>query len=133
MIRYVEIAKIIKNNARLIVIIFACKLVLYMVKYQNALDIYLRSIEMRRFFDMMSPVYIILSVVLALSCLCMIVAILMQKKRQAGFSGNVGGMGGDKTYFDKNKGRTWEGKLEKYTKFLGGFFMILSLVIGFIA
>ena len=81
----------------------------------------------------MGPLYIALSVVLALACLCMIVAILMQKKRQAGFSGNVSGMSGDKTYFDKNKGRTLEGKLEKYTKILAGIFIILSLVIGFIA
>ena len=81
----------------------------------------------------MSTLYIILSVVLALACLCMITAILLQKKRQAGFSGNVGGMSGDKTYFDKNKARTMEGKLEKWTKILGAFFMVLSLVLGFIA
>jgi len=81
----------------------------------------------------MSTLYIILSVVLALACLCMITAILLQKKRQAGFSGNVGGMSGDKTYFDKNKARTMEGRLEKWTKILGAFFMILSLVLGFIA
>ena len=81
----------------------------------------------------MNPLYIILSAILALACLCMITAILMQKKRQAGFSGNVGGMSGDKTYFDKNKSRTFEGRLEKWTKILGAFFMILALVIGFIA
>ena len=81
----------------------------------------------------MSPLYITLSVVLALACLCMVVAILMQKKRQAGFSGNVTGMSQDKTYFDKNKKRTLEGRLEKYTKILAAVFMIISLVIGFIA
>jgi len=81
----------------------------------------------------MSPLYIALSVVLALACLCMVVAILMQKKRQAGFSGNVTGMSQDKTYFDKNKKRTLEGRLEKYTKILAAVFMIISLVIGFIA
>ena len=80
----------------------------------------------------MSPLYIVLSVTLALACLCIIVAILMQKKRQAGFSGNVGGMSGDKTYFDQNKKRTFEGKLERYTKILAAFFILLSLVIGFI-
>jgi len=63
----------------------------------------------------------------------MVVAILMQKKRQAGFSGNVTGMGQDKTYFDKNKKRTLEGRLEKYTKILAAIFMITSLVIGFVA
>jgi len=81
----------------------------------------------------MNPLYIILSATLGLACLCLIIVILMQKKRQGGFSGNISGMSGDKTYFDKNKARTMEGKLEKWTKYLGGFFMILSLVIGFIA
>ena len=81
----------------------------------------------------MTPTYIALSIVLALSCLCLITAILMQKKRQAGFSGNVSGMSGDKTYFDKNKKRTREGRLERVTKLLAAFFMLLSLAIGFIA
>jgi len=62
----------------------------------------------------------------------MVVAILLQKKRQAGFSGNVTGMNQDKTYFDKNKRRTFEGRLESYTKILAAVFMILSLVMGFI-
>jgi len=80
----------------------------------------------------MSPLYIALSVVLAIACLLTVVAILLQKKREAGFSASAGGMGGDKTYFDKNKKRTFEGRLEKYTKILAAFFMILTLVIGFI-
>ena len=78
----------------------------------------------------MSTMYVVLSIILALACLSMITAILMQKKRQAGFSGNISGMSSDKTYFDKNKGRTFEGKLEKYTKILAAFFMILSVVIS---
>jgi len=78
----------------------------------------------------MSVAYIILSIVLGLACLSMIVTILLQKKRQAGFSGNISGMAGDKTYFDKNKGRTLEGKLEKGTKILAVIFMLLSLVIS---
>ena len=81
----------------------------------------------------MTALYIVLSIILALACLCIITAILMQKKREAGFSGNISGMSGDKTYFDKNKARTLEGKLEKWTKILGAFFMVLSLVIGFVA
>ena len=81
----------------------------------------------------MSPLYIVMSATLALACLCMVVAILMQKKRQAGFSGNVTGMSQDKTYFDKNKKRTREGRLERLTKLLAAVFMILSLVIGFIS
>ncbi|MCL2170854.1 MAG: preprotein translocase subunit SecG [Defluviitaleaceae bacterium] len=80
---------------------------------------------------MMSGGYIALSIFLTLACLALIVAILMQKKRQAGFSGTIAGGGGDKTYWDKNKSKSFEGRLEKYTKILGAVFMITSLIIGF--
>ena len=80
----------------------------------------------------MGTLYIILSAALAIGCLSIITIILLQKKRQAGFSGNVGGSGSDKTYFSQNKARTREGKLEKWTKILGAFFIILSLVLGFL-
>ena len=79
----------------------------------------------------MGGMYIALSVFLTLTCLALIVAILMQKKRQGGFSGAVSGGSGDKTYWDKNKSKSFEGKLEKWTKILGGVFMVISLVIGF--
>jgi preprotein translocase subunit SecG len=78
----------------------------------------------------MSLFFIILSIILILVCAGLIVSILLQKKRQAGFSGNVAGLASDKTYFDKNKGRTLEGKLEKYTKFLGALFMLISLILS---
>ena len=81
----------------------------------------------------MSTLYIILSAVLAIASFSIITIILLQKKRQAGFSGNVGGSGGDKTYFSQNKARTREGKLERWTKLLGAFIIILSLVLGFLA
>jgi preprotein translocase subunit SecG len=79
----------------------------------------------------MGGAYIAISVLLTLACLALIVAVLLQKKRQGGFSGNVAGGGGDKTYWDKNKGNSFEGKLEKATKVLGALFMVLSLIIGF--
>lgn len=79
----------------------------------------------------MGGIYIALSIFLALSCLALIVAILMQKKRQGGFSGTISGGGGDKTYWDKNKSKSFEGKLEKWTKILGAVFMVVSLAIGF--
>ena len=82
----------------------------------------------------MDTLYIVLTVVLALACIFMIGAILMQKKRDAGFSGQATGAAGgaDKTFYDKNKGRTLEGRLERYTKVLAVVFMVLSLVISFL-
>ena len=83
----------------------------------------------------MGTLYVVLTVVLALACLCMITAILLQKKRDAGFSGQATGAasGGEKTFYDKNKSRTFEGKLERGTKVLAVIFMVLSLVISFLA
>ena len=84
----------------------------------------------------MNPLYIALTVVLALACLCMITAILLQKKRDAGFSGEIAGQGAggaDKTHFDRNKKRTREGQLERATKILATVFMVLSLVISLMA
>ena len=79
----------------------------------------------------MGATYLTLSIFLTISCLALIVAILMQKKRQGGFSGTISGGGGDKTYWDKNKSKTFEGKLERWTKILGAVFMAVSLFIGF--
>ncbi|MDR2167702.1 MAG: preprotein translocase subunit SecG [Clostridiales bacterium] len=86
----------------------------------------------------MDTLYIILTVVLTLACLTMIVAILMQKKRDAGFSGSVGGVGAtsvtaEKSHFDKARKRTLEGRLERYTKILAAVFMALALVISLMA
>jgi len=56
--------------------------------------------------------------------------ILMQKKKNAGLSAGVTGMGQGDTYWDKNKSRSLEGKLERYTKIAGAVFMVLALVLN---
>lgn len=78
----------------------------------------------------MSTVYIILSVVYALGCVALITLILMQKKRSAGLGSSMAGMGGGGgTYWDKNKGRSLEGTLEKYSKIGGFIFFVFSVVM----
>ena len=80
----------------------------------------------------MSVVYIVLSIILAVVCIAVNIMILMQNKRSAGLSGVVSGMNTGGTYYDKNKGRSREGMLERYSK-LGGFlFMLLCLVLSLI-
>ena len=79
----------------------------------------------------MSVPFIILAIVYIALCIGLVVMILLQKKRSAGL-GSLGGMGGggdSGTYWDKNKGRSLEGTLEKYTKIGGVLFFILSLVL----
>ena len=73
----------------------------------------------------MSALEIILAVLLILSSVILTVVILMQESRQAGLSGAIAG--GADTFFGKNKGRTIEAKLEKFTKYFGIFFFVLVL------
>lgn len=82
----------------------------------------------------MSSLFIILSVAEGLVSLVLIGIILMQKKNASGIAGSIAGMGGGsgQTYWDKNKGRSLEGQLEKYTKFLAVIFFALALVLNLI-
>jgi len=54
--------------------------------------------------------------------------ILMQKKRSGGM-GSVAGMGNVDTYWDKNKGRTLEGTLERLTKIGAISLGVLTIVL----
>ncbi len=74
----------------------------------------------------MSALEIILGVLLILSSIIVIVVVLMQQSREAGLSGAISGAAD--TFFGKNKGRTIEAKLEKFTKYFGIFFFLLVLV-----
>lgn len=74
----------------------------------------------------MSAIEIILGLAVILSSLIVIVVVLMQQSREAGLSGAISGAAD--TFFGKNKGRTIEAKLEKFTKYFGIFFFLLVLV-----
>ena len=78
----------------------------------------------------MSTLFIVLAVSYTLICLALMTVVLLQKKRSAGLGASMAGMGSTPgTYWDKNKGRSREGKLEKYTKILAVFYIVLSLVL----
>jgi len=78
----------------------------------------------------MTPAFIIFTVVFAVACLALIGAILLQKKRDAGGVGSIAGMGNvAETYWDRNKGRSMEGSLEKWTKIGGVLLAILAIVL----
>ncbi len=79
-----------------------------------------------------STITAILSVAEIIISVALIVVILMQSKNASGLSGALGGMGQSNTYWDKNKGRSLEGKLTKYTKIFATLFIVLSLVISFL-
>ena len=66
---------------------------------------------------------IILTIVFVLLCIAMTVIVLMQEGKSAGL-GAISGAA--ETYWGKNKGRSMEGKLEKFTKLAA--VLILSLI-----
>ena len=55
----------------------------------------------------------------------MTVIVLMQEGKSAGL-----GAGAAETYWGKNKGRSMEGKLEKFTKLAAVLIFVLALVLN---
>ena len=80
----------------------------------------------------MSVVYIIFSIIYVLGCVALMTIILLQKKRSAGL-GSIAGMGNAaETYWDKNKSRSMEGALEKWSKIGGAIFFVFSFILCFL-
>ena len=71
----------------------------------------------------------ILTVIYVINCLVLIVICLMQSKDDVGASETIVG-GTSSTFFDKNKGRTREGKLKKWTIILGIIFVVFTIILG---
>lgn len=71
----------------------------------------------------------IVTVVYVINCLVLIVICLMQSKDDQGASETIVG-GSSSSFYEKNKGRTREGKLKKWTIILGVLFVILTIALG---
>ncbi|HJA71425.1 MAG TPA: preprotein translocase subunit SecG [Candidatus Lachnoclostridium stercoravium] len=69
----------------------------------------------------------LLTVIFVLLAIVLTVIVLMQEGKSAGL-GSVAGMAD--TYWGKNKGRSMEGNLEKFTKFAAGAFLLLAVVLN---
>ncbi len=59
----------------------------------------------------------------------LIAIVLLQTGKDAGLSGTIGGSSTD-TFYGKNKGRTWDGLLEKLTTATAVLFVITSLLLS---
>ena len=73
----------------------------------------------------MSALQYVFGAVLIILAIFLIIVVLLQESRSAGLSGAISG--GADTFFGKNKGRTMEAKLAKYTKIIATVFMVVSL------
>ena len=71
--------------------------------------------------------HIFLTIVFIIVSIVLTVLVLMQVGKSAGLSGAISGVAD--TYWGKNKGRSMEGKLVKYTKILAVLFFLLAIAV----
>ena len=69
----------------------------------------------------------ILSVIFILICVFLTIVVLLQEGKSAGL-GAISGM--EDTYWGKNKGRSMEGNLQKFTTIAAVAFLVLALILN---
>lgn len=79
----------------------------------------------------MQVLKIILLIVDLIICLAITILAVVQSKEDAGLSSTLTGSS-TSNFFEKNKGRTKEGKQKKWTIILGVAFVIVSVVLSII-
>lgn len=75
----------------------------------------------------MSALEIIISIIHVLISLSLVVIVLLQSGKSAGLSGSIAG--GAETFFGKNKGRTLDALLSKYTSVAAIAFLVTSILL----
>lgn len=71
----------------------------------------------------------IVLVIYLIVCVALIIVATMQTKDSQGASGTITGSTTN-NFFEKNKGRTKEGRLKRLTIILGIVFVVLAVVLG---
>ena len=79
----------------------------------------------------MGVVEIILGVIVILVSLAIIFAIILQPGRRAGINGAISG--GADTFLSKNKARTFDAFLARWTKYMAILFFVLAIIANIIA
>lgn len=75
----------------------------------------------------MGALKILLNIVHIIFAISIIVIVLLQSGKTAGLSGSIAG--GAETFFGKNKGRTIDALLSKYTAFAAIAFLVTSIIL----
>lgn len=74
---------------------------------------------------------IVLGIAVIIVSLFIIVIILLQQGHRAGITGAISG--GADTFLSKNKARTFDASLARFTKYIAILFFILAVVANYIA
>ena len=75
----------------------------------------------------MEALRVVINIIFILVCVALTVLVLMQEGKSAGL-GSISGAA--ETYWGRNKGRSMEGTLEKFTTFAAVAFMVLAIVLN---
>lgn len=70
----------------------------------------------------------VLTVIQVLSALFLTFVVLAQSGKSAGLSGAIAG--GADTFLSKNKAKSWDSKLARWTKWVAIGFMVITLVMS---
>lgn len=92
-----------------------------MLWYDNKVDEY-NNLEVE--IIMLKTILLVLHVIV---CLSLILIVILQSGRSAGISGEIAG--GAETFFGKNKARTLNGMLGRWTTYAAIIFVITSLAL----
>ncbi len=79
----------------------------------------------------MGVLRVILVVIYVIVCLSLIVLALMQSSDDEGASSTIVG-GSSSSFYEKNKGRTKEGRLKKWTIILAIIFIVFNMALGIV-
>ena len=69
----------------------------------------------------------LLTIVFVVLCIGMVAVVLLQEGKASGLSALIGA---SESHWAKNKGRTLEGKMEKFTKIAAVLIFVLALVLN---
>lgn len=72
----------------------------------------------------------ILTVIQVLLAIFLIVVVLLQEGKTSGLSGAISG--GADTFLSKNKAKSWDAKLARWTKWVAIAFVVLTLIIALV-
>ena len=79
----------------------------------------------------MSALEIIIGILMLIISIIIIAVVLLQEGRRAGINGAISG--GADTFLSKNKARTFDAFLSRWTKYIAIAFFVLAIVANIIA
>ena len=79
----------------------------------------------------MGAVEIIIGIAVILVSLFIIAVVLLQQGHRAGINGAISG--GADTFLSKNKARTFDATLSRWTKYIASLFCVMSIIANVIA